>query len=72
MACKFCPKIKRWDFLWIVVMCILMWSVNKYQTHKDISKENRIQLEELEKTRELQKSCMYGDKHSCKQVYGDQ
>lgn len=71
MACKFCPKIKRWDFLWIVIMCALMWGVNKYQTHKNESKVEAIQQEELRKTRELQKSCMYGDEQSCKQVYGD-
>lgn len=76
MACRFCPKIKRWDLLWIVVMCTAMWVVNKYYDKNDNSATakkqaitHNVEQEELDQTRKLQKECMYGNTKACNEVY---
>lgn len=65
MACKFCPKIKRYDIFWIIFVCVAMWGVNKYQ-NKSIQKEKiEIKEEELEVFKKLQKQCLFGDQKAC-------
>ena len=65
MACRFCPKIKKYDILWIVVVCVAMWAVNAYQNQK-IEKH---QQAEIEAFKVLQKKCLFGDKEACERVY---
>ncbi|WP_095271784.1 hypothetical protein [Helicobacter sp. 13S00477-4] len=64
MACKFCPKIKKFDLIFIIIVCIAVYGVDKYQTYK--TEQQKIQAFE-----KLQKECLYGDKLVCKKIYGE-
>ncbi|RDU73882.1 hypothetical protein CQA57_04245 [Helicobacter anseris] len=65
MACRICPKIKKYDFFWIVFVCVAMWGVNKYQEHKA---EVKKQVEK-QQFLDLQKKCLFGDEVACKEAY---
>lgn len=65
MACRFCPKIKKYDILWIVVVCVAMWAVNAYQNQKT-QKQQQVEIEAF---KVLQKKCLFGDKEACEKVY---
>ena len=65
MACRFCPKIKKYDLIWILLMCLAIYGVNRYENHKK-ERQEKIQLEAFEK---LQKKCLFGDQEACKKAY---
>lgn len=62
MACKICPKIKRFDILFIVIVCLAVYGVDKYQSyHKE---QERIKAFE-----KIQKECLFGNNEACKKIY---
>ncbi|PAF53849.1 hypothetical protein BKH42_03715 [Helicobacter sp. 13S00482-2] len=63
MVCKFCPKIKRFDIFFIIIVCLAVYGVDKYQSYK----KEKEHIREFEK---LQKDCLFGDNKACKKVYG--
>ncbi|PAF44262.1 hypothetical protein [Helicobacter sp. 11S02596-1] len=62
MACKFCPKIKKFDFIFIIIVCVAFYLVDKYQS-------NQKEKQRIEAFEQLQKDCLYGDEEACKKVY---
>lgn len=62
MACKFCPKIKRFDIIFIIIACLAFYAVDKYQSYH--SKQERIKAFE-----KLQKECLFGNNEACKKIY---
>ncbi|MCE3039273.1 hypothetical protein [Helicobacter anatolicus] len=68
MACRFCPKIKKYDVIWVAFVCVAMWGVNKYQTYKIEQREQK----EFREFELLQKKCLYGDDEACKNLHQKQ
>lgn len=66
MSRKFYPKLKKYDIILILFICLGMWGWDKYQTYQK-RQEERHKLEIFEK---LQKDCLYGDNSACEKVYG--
>ncbi|PAF48360.1 hypothetical protein BKH46_00090 [Helicobacter sp. 12S02634-8] len=62
MACKFCPKIRKFDLVLIVIVCVAFYGVDKYQSKQ--REKSRVEAFEA-----LQKACLYGDTYACKKVY---
>ncbi|MCQ2885933.1 hypothetical protein JT170_00140 [Helicobacter pylori] len=85
MACKFCPKIRKTDWIFILIAALGFYSVNKLgyapqftPTPKSsrplsspIEKPNNITEEERKKRFiELQKACLlHKDKKACEEVF---
>lgn len=63
MACKFCPKLKRFDILFIIIVCLAVYGVDKYQSYR--KEEERIKAFE-----KIQKECLFGNNQACKKIYG--
>ncbi|WP_120942618.1 hypothetical protein [Helicobacter pylori] len=85
MACKFCPKIRKTDWIFILIAALGFYSVNKLgyapqftPTSKPsrplsppIEKPNNMTEEERKKRFiELQKACLlHKDKKACEEVF---
>ncbi|MGL2848766.1 hypothetical protein ACQJ91_07650 [Helicobacter pylori] len=85
MACKFCPKIRKTDWIFILIAALGFYSVNKLgyapkftPTSKSsrplphpIEKPNNMTEEERKKRFiELQKECLlHKDKKACEKVF---
>ncbi|MCQ2875581.1 hypothetical protein JT245_06925 [Helicobacter pylori] len=85
MACKFCPKIRKTDWIFILIAALGFYSVNKLgyapkftPTSKSsrslshpIEKPNNMTEEERKKRFiELQKECLlHKDKKACEEVF---
>ncbi|MGL2466517.1 hypothetical protein ACOWNH_07230 [Helicobacter pylori] len=82
MACKFCPKIRKTDWIFILIAALGFYSVNKlgyvpkFNTHTSklshpIEKPNNMTEEERKKRFiELQKECLlHKDKKACEEVF---
>ncbi|MGL2862326.1 hypothetical protein ACQKA1_06025 [Helicobacter pylori] len=85
MACKFCPKIRKTDWIFILIAALGFYSVNKLgyapqftPTSKisrplssPIEKSNNMTEEERKKRFiELQKACLlHKDKKACEEVF---
>ncbi|MCQ2939608.1 hypothetical protein JT203_07705 [Helicobacter pylori] len=85
MACKFCPKIRKTDWIFILIAALGFYSVNKLgyapqftPTSKlsrplspPIEKPDNMTEEERKKHFiELQKECLlYKDKKACEEVF---
>ncbi|WP_104697672.1 MULTISPECIES: hypothetical protein [unclassified Helicobacter] len=67
MACKFCPKIKKYDFFFIIFVCLAVWGFDKYRSY-NVEKQ---QQKEAEYFKELQKKCLFGDNNACREAYGN-
>ncbi|QDY58632.1 hypothetical protein [Helicobacter pylori] len=82
MACKFCPKIRKTDWIFILIAALGFYAVNKLgyapkfntPTSKislPIEKPNNMTEEERKKRFiELQKACLlHKDKKACEEVF---
>ncbi|GAA7502733.1 hypothetical protein KVE13_07165 [Helicobacter pylori] len=85
MACKFCPKIRKTDWIFILVAALGFYLVNKLgyapqftptskpsrPLSRPIEKPNNMTEEERKKRFiELQKACLlHKDKKACKEVF---
>ncbi|WQU95211.1 hypothetical protein KVK81_07575 [Helicobacter pylori] len=85
MACKFCPKIRKTDWIFILVAALGFYLVNKLgyapqftptskpsrPLSRPIEKPNNMTEEERKKRFiELQKACLlHKDKKACKKVF---
>ncbi|MGN8387120.1 hypothetical protein ACR9KL_07215 [Helicobacter pylori] len=85
MACKFCPKIRKTDWIFILIAALGFYSVNKLgyvpqftPTSKisrplssPIEKPNNMTEEERKKRFiELQKACLlHKDKKACEEIF---
>ncbi|WP_120832576.1 hypothetical protein [Helicobacter pylori] len=81
MACKFCPKIRKTDWIFILIAALGFYSVNKLgyapqftltsKPSRPIEKPNNITEEERKKRFiELQKECLlHKDKKACEEVF---
>ncbi|WP_154419192.1 hypothetical protein [Helicobacter pylori] len=82
MACKFCPKIRKTDWIFILIAALGFYFVNKLgyapkfntSTSKlshPIEKPNNMNEEERKKHFiELQKACLlHKDKKACEEVF---
>ncbi len=85
MACKFCPKIRKTDWIFILVAALGFYSVNKlgyvpqftptskpsHSLSRPIEKPNNMTEEERKKRFiELQKECLlHKDKKACEEVF---
>ncbi|MFP6127714.1 hypothetical protein KVE64_06465 [Helicobacter pylori] len=85
MACKFCPKIRKTDWIFILIAALGFYAVNKLEytpqftptskpSHplsRPIEKPNNITEEERKKRFiELQKACLlHKDKKACEEVF---
>ncbi|WRA32001.1 hypothetical protein KVK15_07495 [Helicobacter pylori] len=82
MACKFCPKIRKTDWIFILIAALGFYAVNKlgyapkFNTHtsklsRPIEKPNNMTEEERKKRFiELQKACLlHKDKKACEEVF---
>ncbi|WP_121295173.1 hypothetical protein [Helicobacter pylori] len=82
MACKFCPKIRKTDWIFILVAALGFYLVNKLgyapqfnaptsKLSRPIEKPNNITKEERKKRFiELQKACLlHKDKKACEEVF---
>lgn len=82
MACKFCPKIRKTDWIFILIAALGFYSVNKLgyapqfntptsKPSRPIEKPNNITEEERKKRFiELQKACLlHKDKKACEEVF---
>ncbi|GAA7722346.1 hypothetical protein HpCOL13_14240 [Helicobacter pylori] len=85
MACKFCPKIRKTDWIFILVAALGFYLVNKlgyapqftptskpsHSLSRPIEKPNNITEEERKKRFiELQKACLlHKDKKACEEVF---
>ncbi|GAA9995094.1 hypothetical protein VN1048_14970 [Helicobacter pylori] len=82
MACKFCPKIRKTDWIFILIAALGFYFVNKlgyapkFNAHtsklsRPIEKPNNITEEERKKRFiELQKACLlHKDKKACEEVF---
>lgn len=63
MACKFCPKLKRFDILFIIIVCLAVYGVDKYQSY-------RKEQERIKAFEKIQKECLFGNNQACKKIYG--
>lgn len=82
MACKFCPKIRKTDWIFILVAALGFYLVNKLgyapkfnaptsKLSHPIEKPNNMTEEERKKRFiELQKECLlHKDKKACEEVF---
>ncbi len=85
MACKFCPKIRKTDWIFILIAALGFYSVNKlgyapqftptskpsHHLSRPIEKPNNMTEEERKKRFiELQKACLlHKDKKACEEVF---
>ncbi|MGL2463688.1 hypothetical protein ACOWNO_07560 [Helicobacter pylori] len=85
MACKFCPKIRKTDWIFILVAALGFYLVNKlgyapqftptskpsHSLSRPIEKSNNMTEEERKKRFiELQKACLlHKDKKACEEVF---
>ncbi|EMH45413.1 hypothetical protein KVJ84_06860 [Helicobacter pylori] len=85
MACKFCPKIRKTDWIFILIAALGFYSVNKlgyapqftptskpsHSLSRPIEKPNNMTEEERKKRFiELQKACLlHKDKKACEEVF---
>ncbi|WRA83590.1 hypothetical protein FE340_06765 [Helicobacter pylori] len=81
MACKFCPKIRKTDWIFILIAALGFYSVNKLgyvpqftptsKPSRPIEKPNNMTEEERKKRFiELQKACLlHKDKKACEEVF---
>ncbi|RVY12901.1 hypothetical protein ECB92_08020 [Helicobacter pylori] len=85
MACKFCPKIRKTDWIFILVAALGFYLVNKlgyapqftpiskssHSLSRPIEKPNNMTEEERKKRFiELQKECLlHKDKKACEEVF---
>ncbi|WQW30825.1 hypothetical protein KVM62_07015 [Helicobacter pylori] len=85
MACKFCPKIRKTDWIFILIAALGFYSVNKLgyapkftptskpsrPLSRPIEKPNNMTEEERKKRFiELQKECLlHKDKKACEEVF---
>ncbi|PUD72303.1 hypothetical protein [Helicobacter pylori] len=82
MACKFCPKIRKTDWIFILIAALGFYLVNKLgyapkfnaptsKLSHPIEKPNNITEEERKKRFiELQKECLlHKDKKACEEVF---
>ncbi|MFP6061985.1 hypothetical protein ACLF9K_07765 [Helicobacter pylori] len=85
MACKFCPKIRKTDWIFILIAALGFYAVNKlgyapqftptskpsHSLSRPIEKPNNMTEEERKKRFiELQKACLlHKDKKACKEVF---
>ncbi|PAF43844.1 hypothetical protein [Helicobacter sp. 11S03491-1] len=64
MACKLCPKIRKIDIIFIIIICAGMYGVDRYQSHKK-------EVEKFKAFEQLQKDCLFGNQKACREVYGE-
>ncbi|WP_101001639.1 hypothetical protein [Helicobacter pylori] len=85
MACKFCPKIRKTDWIFILIVALGFYAVNKlgyapqftltskssHPLPRPIEKPNNMTEEERKKRFiELQKECLlHKDKKACEEVF---
>ncbi|MFT2697152.1 hypothetical protein ACMWPR_07210 [Helicobacter pylori] len=82
MACKFCPKIRKTDWIFILIAALGFYAVNKLgyapkfntptsKLSRPIEKPNNMTEEERKKHFiELQKACLlHKDKKACEEVF---
>ncbi len=82
MACKFCPKIRKTDWIFILIAALGFYAVNKLgyapqfntptsKLSHPIEKPDNMTEEEREKRFiELQKACLlHKDKKACKEIF---
>ncbi|GAA9687957.1 hypothetical protein VN1251_13990 [Helicobacter pylori] len=85
MACKFCPKIRKTDWIFIVIAALGFYAVNKlgytpkftptsklsHPLSRPIEKSSDMTEEERKKRFiELQKACLlHKDKKACEEVF---
>ncbi|MCQ2663651.1 hypothetical protein C2R70_07520 [Helicobacter pylori] len=85
MACKFCPKIRKTDWIFILIAALGFYLVNKlgyapqftptskpsHSLSRPIEKPNNMTEEERKKRFiELQKECLlHKDKKACEEVF---
>ncbi|AEE71019.1 hypothetical protein HMPREF0462_1415 [Helicobacter pylori 83] len=82
MACKFCPKIRKTDWIFILIAALGFYAVNKLgyvpkfntptsKLSHPIEKLNNMTEEERKKRFiELQKACLlHKDKKACEEVF---
>lgn len=85
MACKFCPKIRKTDWIFILIAALGFYAVNKlgyvpqftptsklsHSLSPPIEKPNNMTEEERKKRFiELQKACLlHKDKKACEEVF---
>ncbi len=85
MACKFCPKIRKTDWIFILIAALGFYAVNKLgyapqftptskissPLPRPIEKPNHMTEEERKKRFiELQKACLlHKDKKACEEVF---
>ncbi|CRF41207.1 hypothetical protein [Helicobacter ailurogastricus] len=66
MACKFCPKIRRGDLLFIVVAGVAFYGVYSYQMRQ----VQQAQEKRAQDFKKLQESCVLNhDKKACQEVF---
>ncbi len=82
MACKFCPKIRKTDWIFILIAALGFYAVNKLEytpkfntptskLSRPIKKPDNMTEEERKKRFiELQKACLlHKDKKACEEVF---
>ncbi|MGL2695758.1 hypothetical protein ACQJ7W_07215 [Helicobacter pylori] len=85
MACKFCPKIRKTDWIFILIAALGFYAVNKleytpqftptskpsHSLSRPIEKPDNMTEEERKKRFiELQKACLlHKDKKACEEVF---
>ncbi|WQR74564.1 hypothetical protein KVC69_06675 [Helicobacter pylori] len=85
MACKFCPKIRKTDWIFILIAALGFYAVNKlgyvpkftptsklsHSLSRPIEKPSNMTEEERKKRFiELQKACLlHKDKKACEEVF---
>ncbi len=82
MACKFCPKIRKTDWIFILIAALGFYSVNKLgyapkfntptsKLSRSIEKPDNMTEEERKKRFiRLQKACLlHKDKKACEEVF---
>lgn len=82
MACKFCPKIRKTDWIFILIAALGFYAVNKLgyapkfntptsKLSRPIEKPNHMTEEERKKRFiRLQKACLlHKDKKACEEVF---
>ncbi|MFP6114534.1 hypothetical protein ACLGA4_07110 [Helicobacter pylori] len=85
MACKFCPKIRKTDWIFILIAALGFYAVNKleytpkftptskpsHSLSRPIEKPNNMTEEERKKRFiELQKECLlHKDKKACEEIF---
>ncbi|BDQ26733.1 hypothetical protein [Helicobacter heilmannii] len=65
MACKFCPKVRRGDLLFIVVAGLAFYGVYTYQMRQVQQVQEEKRTQDLQK---LQESCAHHDKLVCQKL----